>query len=88
MPEQHTPEALILYGAPHCHLCDLAEEIVAACCAQWPALTYRKVDISEDAQLLKRYALRIPVLRLAGGRELGWPFSSEDLGAALGAEAG
>ena len=33
------------------------------------------VDISEDAQLMERYGIRIPVLRRADGEELNWPFA-------------
>ena len=32
------------------------------------------VDISEDATLMDRYGIRIPVLQGADGRELNWPF--------------
>lgn len=38
------------------------------------------VEISEDAALVDRYGIRIPVvMNPENGAELGWPFVSEDL---------
>lgn len=35
---------------------------------------WESVEIADDPQLLERYGVRIPVIRDAAGRELGWPF--------------
>ncbi|MGL5129238.1 MAG: glutaredoxin family protein, partial [Aeromonas popoffii] len=39
----------------------------------------RQCDIMDDAQWLAVYRVRIPVLRDAAGRELGWPFTRVEL---------
>lgn len=68
-----TPRS-VLFGTSACHLCEVAEAMLDACGAD-----YDKVDISASDALFERYGLRIPVLRLADGRELNWPFSQEQL---------
>lgn len=60
---------LTLYGREHCHLCELAQELLQT--AQMP---FRALDIDSDPELGARYGLRIPVLRHPDGRELDWPF--------------
>ena len=64
----------ILYTTEGCHLCEQA----AALLAPWRAngrLQLQEVDIVDDDDLMERYGVRIPVLRLSdSGRELGWPF--------------
>ena len=65
--------AYLLYQRDHCHLCDLALEILAA--ARLP--DFDSVYIDDDAGLEARYGLRVPVLRDArSDRELDWPFDS------------
>jgi len=88
MSEHNGDTGLTLFGAPQCHLCELAEAVVSHCGAQRAGLAYHKVDISGDAELMRRYGLRIPVLRFSDGRELGWPFDAEGLLKALDAGPG
>ena len=39
-----------------------------------------KVEIADDATLLERYEVKIPVLkRLDSGAEIGWPFNESDV---------
>lgn len=71
-------KTIILYGTEYCHLCEQAEELVR----ELPKQLYlvEKVDISEDDQLMERYALRIPVVRVQNTtNDLGWPFDSVSL---------
>ncbi len=71
-------KTIILYGTEYCHLCEQAEELVR----ELPKQLYlvEKVDISEDDQLMERYALRIPVVRVQNTtNDLGWPFDSLSL---------
>lgn len=76
--------ALILYQRDHCHLCDLALEVLAA--ARVP--DFETVFIDDDEALEARYGLRVPVLRNeASARELDWPFDAERLRHFLGARA-
>ena len=65
---------LILYGRKHCHLCELAQELLQAA-----NLSVQLIDIDSDPELGARYGLRIPVLRYPDGRELDWPFSQDTL---------
>lgn len=76
-------QAVTLYGTSACHLCDQAEALLQEALAIRPQWTYLKVDISESDQLFERYGLLIPVLALADGRELRWPFSAGALAAFL-----
>ena len=70
--------ALILYQRDHCHLCDLALEVLAR--ARVPE--FESVFIDGDDALEARYGLRVPVLRDdASGMELDWPFDAERLSA-------
>ena len=70
--------ALILYQRDHCHLCDLALEVLAQ--ARVPE--FESVFIDGDDVLEARYGLRVPVLRDdASGIELDWPFDAERLAA-------
>lgn len=64
---------LTLYGTLACHLCEDALQVLQPLLAD--GLQVQEVDISEDAQLLERYQLRIPVLRrMDTGAELDFPF--------------
>ena len=68
--------ALILYQRDHCHLGDLALEVLAA--ARAP--DFETVFIDDDDALEARYGLRVPVLRDdARDIELDWPFDAEKL---------
>ena len=63
---------LRLYGREICHLCDEAEGMLRRL-----GLVADYVDIAGNAELLKRYGTRIPVLqRMDSGAELGWPFDA------------
>ena len=77
---------LILYYQPECHLCDEAEAILSAASL---ADSYVKVDIETDLELLKRYGIHVPVLKLEGKHtELFWPFDQTELEAFLKAGDG
>lgn len=70
--------ALTLYGTRGCHLCDVAEGLLHQA-ALARALDWAYVDIALDEALVAAYGERIPVLRHADGRVLGWPFSLLDI---------
>ena len=68
--------ALILYQRDHCHLCDLALEVLAQ--ARVPE--FESVFIDGDDVLEARYGMRVPVLcDEATGIELDWPFDAQRL---------
>jgi glutaredoxin-like protein DUF836 len=57
----------VLYGAPDCHLCDVAKDQLEA---QREALGFdlRIVDISGDPDLERLHREKIPVVEVAGRR--------------------
>ena len=69
----------VLYGTLGCHLCELAQALLAP----WQhaghiALT--RVDIADSASLVERYGVHIPVLQEHHGpRSLYWPFNAQTL---------
>jgi hypothetical protein len=64
---------LTLYQRDHCHLCDLALDVLAR--ARVPE--FDSVFIDADAALEARYGARVPVLRRDDrGTELDWPFDA------------
>ena len=66
--------ALTLYQRDHCHLCDLALDVLAQ--ARTP--DFESVFIDGDDALEARYGLRVPVLcDEARGIELDWPFDAD-----------
>jgi hypothetical protein len=77
---------LTLYHTAGCHLCEEAQALILDCLARrgigQDALEL--ADIAEDAALLERYGLSIPVLRnQETGRELGWPFGQAEIQGSL-----
>jgi hypothetical protein len=65
--------ALLLYTTSGCHLCEQAESLIQ----QVAGIAFRAVEIADDAELLERYGVRIPVLcRLESGEQLDWPFDA------------
>lgn len=65
--------ALTLFQRDHCHLCDLALDVLAQ--ARCP--DFDSVFIDDDDALETRYGVRVPVLRdSTTGLELDWPFDA------------
>lgn len=78
MPESQTTVALRLYGTSACHLCELAEALLAQLLLDKPYWQIELVDIADSDELIARYGERIPVLQhTASAEELGWPFDGE-----------
>ncbi|AMK76849.1 MULTISPECIES: glutaredoxin family protein [Methylomonas] len=62
----------ILFGTEGCHLCEEAEELLAAA-----GLDFKSQDIMASEQWQTDYGLLIPVLWHAQSRsQLNWPFDS------------
>ena len=71
---------LLLLGTAGCHLCEQAEEIINACLSNSQELTIETIDIAEQEQWQKHYAIRIPVLYHPETKnELGWPFDQQQV---------
>ncbi len=80
MKSQRIEPTLVLYTTSGCHLCEQAEALVRRQTA-WVST----VEIIDDAELLERYGIRIPVLRhLDTGNELDWPFDAAGVRCLLG----
>lgn len=54
-----------LVGAPGCHLCENAHEVIARVRAEIP-FELEEVDITGDEELERRYRERIPVVLIDG----------------------
>ncbi|NRA55449.1 MAG: glutaredoxin family protein [Gammaproteobacteria bacterium] len=60
---------LTLYSTDGCHLCDEAMMLLDQIGA-----IYQVQDIIDDASLVEKYGIKIPVLAKPTGDELDWPF--------------
>ncbi|MCW8978833.1 MAG: glutaredoxin family protein [Marinobacter sp.] len=70
---------LLFYTTSQCHLCELAEALLASTPMPEP-IPVDVVDIAQSEELVERYGTRIPVLRRNDtGVELDWPFTRDDL---------
>lgn len=70
---------LVLYGTSACHLCELAEQLLAGVMAEYPDMVVELIDIAEDDALVDLYGTKIPVLERGDGELLCWPFSVVDI---------
>jgi glutaredoxin len=76
------PVQIVLYERPGCHLCEEAEELLRRLAPRFP-MQLRRVDITTDRELLRRYDIRIPVIQVGGGLELEAPITRGKLERAL-----
>ena len=67
---------------PGCHLCEDAEAVVAAVCAELDE-SFEVVDITADPDLLATYGEQIPVVFVDGSQHDFWRVDRERLRAAL-----
>lgn len=72
-----------LYTKPGCHLCEEVQALLARLQAAYPH-ELATVDITTNRELLARYHLTIPVVRV-GEQELAAPITAGQLAAALAA---
>jgi hypothetical protein len=71
--ESGGPVDLILYHTSGCHLCELAEVVIAQAREIRADIRVTHIDIAQSDELMKRYGWTIPVLA-RGEAELNWPF--------------
>lgn len=75
---------LILYTTLGCHLCEQAREIIKHS-KYIKNIELELIEIADSDELMKRYGIRIPVVRLDGEEEeIGWPFDVESFNRWLG----
>ncbi|GAB3816558.1 glutaredoxin family protein [Kribbella italica] len=60
-----------LYGKPGCHLCEDAQAIVAAVCAEL-GVGWTEIDITTDPELFREYGEQIPVTLVDGRQHDFW----------------
>ncbi|UNO41215.1 glutaredoxin family protein [Streptomyces sp. MST-110588] len=73
-----------LIGKPGCHLCDVAQDVIEKVCAETGA-SWEKKDITQDADLYRKYWEQIPVVLVDGAPHDFWRVDPQRLRRALGA---
>ncbi|MFI6939078.1 glutaredoxin family protein [Streptomyces sp. NPDC050418] len=79
-PAQST---VTLIGKPGCHLCEVAAEVVRGVCAETGASLVME-DITQDAELRRKYWEQIPVVLVDGEQHDFWKVDPDRLRRALG----
>ena len=71
---------LKLFTTSGCHLCEQAAEMLDLLQAE-QRCTWQPIEIADQDELIEHYGVRIPVVvdKLTG-KELGWPFTQQQLG--------
>ena len=62
---------VVVYGRPGCHLCDIAEQVVAEICAE-TGDTWTSIDITGDDALVRRFTDQVPVTFVDGAQHDFW----------------
>ena len=62
---------VVVYTRSACHLCDVAEQVVADVCAR-TGDTWTSVDITGDDDLLRRFTDQVPVTIVDGVQHDFW----------------
>ena len=73
---------VVVYTRPACHLCDVAEEVVAEVCAR-TGVTWTTVDITGDDDLVRRFTDQVPVTFVDGAQHDFWRVDADRLERAL-----
>jgi hypothetical protein len=79
----HADDArVVLYTRPACHLCDVAEEVVAEVCGR-TGDTWTTVDITDVDDLVLRFTDHVPVTFVDGSQHAFWHVDADRLERAL-----
>ncbi len=62
---------VVVYSRPGCHLCDVAEQLVAEVCGR-TGDTWTSVDITGDDDLVARFTDQVPVTFVDGAQHDFW----------------
>lgn len=73
---------VVVYSKPGCHLCEAAEATVEELCDEL-GVTWRSVNILDDADLMATYGEQIPVTFVDGKQHDFWRVDPVRLRAAL-----
>ena len=80
----HADDArVVVYSRPGCHLCEVAEALVAEICAE-TGDSWARVDITDDADLTARFTDQVPVTFVDGAQHDFWRVDAVRLRGALG----
>jgi hypothetical protein len=82
-PSSGPPVRVLVVGRPGCHLCDVAEDVVAQVTADL-GVGWEKRSIDDDPVLHDRYWEQIPVVLVDGVQHDFYTVSPQRLRAALG----
>jgi glutaredoxin len=73
---------VVLYTRRDCHLCEVAEQVVADVCGR-TGDTWTTVDVDEDADLRTRFTDQVPVTFVDGAQHDFWRVDPARLESAL-----
>ncbi len=73
-----------LIGKPGCHLCEDAQRVIEKVCAE-TGVSWQSKDITQDAELHRKYWEQIPVVLVDGKQHTFWRVDESRLRRALGA---
>ena len=80
----HADDArVVVYSRAGCHLCEVAEELVAAVCAD-TGDSWVRVDVDQDPDLTARFTEQVPVTFVDGAQHDFWRVDPGRLRSALG----
>lgn len=83
MTVAHAGDArVVVYSRPGCHLCEVAEALVAEICAE-TGDTWARVDITGDDDLTARFTDQVPVTFVDGAQHDFWRVDGARLRTAL-----
>jgi glutaredoxin len=79
----HSGDArVVVYSRPGCHLCEVAEALVAEICAE-TGDAWARVDITTDEDLTSRFTDQVPVTFVDGAQHDFWRVDAVRLRKAL-----
>jgi len=81
-PAQADTARVVVYTRTDCHLCEVAEQVVAEVCAG-TGDTWTTVDIDDDADLRRRFTDQVPVTFVDGAQHDFWRVDPDRLEQAL-----
>jgi glutaredoxin len=81
-PAHANDARVVVYSRAGCHLCEVAEQLVAEVCAQ-TGDGWARVDIDQDDDLSARFTEQVPVTFVDGAQHDFWRVDPDRLRSAL-----
>lgn len=76
------PARVVVVTRPGCHLCEDAVAVIRTVCAE-TGTTFAERDLTDDAELTRRYGDQVPVTFVDGVQHDFWRVDADRLRAAL-----